>query len=261
MTPQDDVQVMTPPGTRTLATLSETFGGESVASAARRQMVRGLFDRVAPRYDVMNDLMSLGLHRLWKRSAARAAAAAAEALEGPVVDLAGGTGDLARLVSALLPGRSVTNIDASYGMIAAAARRGDSPVGLAVAEAEQLPLANDSIAVVTLGFGLRNMTDPRRALAEMVRVLKPGGTLVLLEFSTPQSWFAPLYTLYSRLVIPTLGALIAGDRRAYRYLVESIERFPDAETMTAELRHSGFSHIELRRLMFGVAALHLARKS
>lgn len=252
---------MTVPDTRSLATLGESFGHEPVAAAARRQLVRDLFDRVAPRYDVMNDLMSLGLHRLWKRSAAAAAAEAAEAVDGPVIDLAGGTGDLARLVAEALPGRPVTNIDASYGMIAAAARRGAGRVGLAVAEAEHLPLADATVAVMTLGFGLRNMTDPRRALAEMVRVLKPGGTLVLLEFSTPRSWFAPLYRLYSRLVIPTLGALVAGDRRAYRYLIESIERFPDAETMTAELQHSGFSRITVRRLMFGVAALHLARKS
>jgi demethylmenaquinone methyltransferase / 2-methoxy-6-polyprenyl-1,4-benzoquinol methylase len=244
-----------------LGALRRSFGNQPVSDGARRVLVRDLFDRIAPRYDVMNDLMSLGLHRLWKRRAAAIAADAAAAVAGPVVDLAGGTGDISRRMSARLPGRLVVNIDASPGMIAVAARRCGSEISLTVAEAERLPLRDDTVAALALGFGLRNMTDPQLALSEAHRVLKPGGSLVLLEFSKPVLWFAPLYNLYSRYVIPLLGTLVAGDRRAYRYLVESIRLFPDAESVVRELHKCGFEPVRVRRLMWGVAALHVAVKS
>jgi len=246
---------------RDLAALGETFGSAVTGPMARRQLVRKLFDRVAPRYDLMNDLMSFGLHRPWKRTAAAAVSEAVVHLTGPVVDLAGGTGDLSKLIAAKLHSHPVINIDASPGMIAVAARRLNGAAALTVAEAERLPLTNRSVAAICLSFGLRNMTDPQQALREAERVLKPGGTLVLLEFSKPYSWFEPVYDIYSRLVIPALGAAIAGDRRAYRYLVESIRRFPDADSMTEELTRAGFGTVTVRRLMFGVAALHVAVKS
>lgn len=246
---------------RDLAALSETFGSAVTGPLARRRLVRQLFDRVAPRYDLMNDLMSFGLHRPWKRTAAAAVSEAVAHLSGPVIDLAGGTGDLSKLIAATLQNHPVINIDASPGMISVAARRLNGVAALTVAEAERLPLADRSVAAICLGFGLRNMTDPQQALREAERVLKPGGTLVLLEFSKPYSWFEPFYDIYSRLVIPALGAAIAGDRRAYRYLVESIRRFPDADSMTEELTKAGFGNVTVRRLMFGVAALHVAVKS
>ena len=247
-------------GQNSLETIARTFGADRVEQPARREMVRGLFDRIAPRYDLMNDLMSFGMHRLWKRVAAREAVSAAQGNSGPLIDLAGGTGDLARRCKAGLPGREVINIDASPGMIAVAARQSGG-IGLVVAEGENLPVADDTVAAVILAFGLRNMTDPRRALREIVRTLKPGGTLTLLEFSTPYAWLAPFYRLYSTLVIPALGTLVAGDRRAYRYLIESIRQFPGVDTMTAELRSAGFSTVTVKRLSFGIAALHIARKS
>lgn len=245
---------------RSLTRLGQTFGSEKVGPSARRRMVRDLFDRVAPRYDLMNDLMSFGLHRLWKRRTAEAAVAAAGQARGPLVDLAGGTGDLGRLIAERLPGRPIVNADASPGMLAVAARRGMPAISLVAAEAEALPFADDMASVVTLGFGLRNMTDPPRAIGETFRILGPGGSLVLLEFSRPAAWFSPLYDLYSRLVIPLLGAMVAGDRGAYRYLVESIGLFPDADSVTAALRQAGFADIRVKRLMFGVAALHIAVK-
>lgn len=247
---------------RNLAAISKTFGNQTVVLRSRRMMVRELFDRIAPRYDLMNDLMSFGMHRLWKRIAATAAARSALRVPGPFIDLAGGTGDLSRRCKARLPGRSVLNVDASPGMIAMAARNaGNMGIAQVVAEAEQLPLPDGSVSGVILAFGLRNMTEPRRALREVFRVLKPGGTLTLLEFSTPRAWLAPFYNIYSQLVIPALGTAVAGDRRAYRYLIESIRQFPGVETMNHELRCAGFSKIAVRRLSFGIAALHLAEKA
>jgi demethylmenaquinone methyltransferase/2-methoxy-6-polyprenyl-1,4-benzoquinol methylase len=239
--------------------LRGTFGVERVGDAARRLLVRELFDRVAPRYDLMNDLMSLGLHRLWKLKTVALAVAAAAA-PGPVIDLAGGTGDLAALLRARLADRLVVNMDASPGMVAQAAERGIDGLGLAVAEAERLPLADQSAALVTLSFGLRNMTDPQGALREVHRVLRPGGALALLEFSRPYAWFAPFYGLYSRFVIPALGALVARDVRAYRYLVESIRLFPGADSISRELESAGFRVARVKRFMLGIAALHVAVK-
>jgi demethylmenaquinone methyltransferase / 2-methoxy-6-polyprenyl-1,4-benzoquinol methylase len=243
-----------------LGALKGTFGEEKVADSARRQLVRDLFDRLAPRYDLMNDLMSMGLHRLWKRRTVAVAAMAARRVNGPVMDLAGGTGDLAQALARQLPGRLVVDIDGSPGMAAEAAKRGDAGFAIGVAVAEHLPLADAALATVSLSFGLRNMTDPQGALREVHRVLKPEGTLILLEFSKPYRWFAPLYDAYSRFVIPTLGAIVARDRRAYRYLIESIRLFPGADSMSEELRRAGFEVAKVRRFMLGVAALHVAVK-
>lgn len=245
---------------QSLDALRETFGEERVAADIRRDRVRALFDRIAPRYDLMNDLMSFGTHRLWKRAVARALGAALPPVSGPVVDLAGGTGDLALLLRRQFPDRRIVVVDASAGMLEVARGRAAGAFETLRAEAESLPFADSSVAAVSLAFGLRNMTDPAAVLAETARVLRPGGLLALLEFSQADRWFAPAYGLHSRLVIPALGALVARDREAYRYLVESIRIFPDASAVSSELETAGLAVLGVRRFMFGVAAFHLARK-
>lgn len=243
-----------------LGALRHTFGAEPVGPEERRARVMEMFDRIAPRYDLMNDLMSFGLHRRWKRAAARAAAEHAPG-EGDIVDLAGGTGDLALAMAKTFPGRRIVVADASAGMLEVARRRGGARFSILQAEAERLPFADSSVAAVTLAFGLRNMADPAKALVEIARVLTPGGVFVLLEFSKTDAWFAPFYALQSRLAIPALGALVARDRGAYRYLVESIRIFPDAAAVGAEIENAGLAVIGVRKFMFGVAALHVARKA
>ncbi|MCP3969157.1 MAG: ubiquinone/menaquinone biosynthesis methyltransferase [Rhodobacteraceae bacterium] len=238
--------------------LRQTFGDRPVTQAERRDEVTALFDRIAPRYDLMNDLMSFGLHRLWKRAMVRLAVKQIRGREGSLIDLAGGTGDIALAVRAAVPAREVIVADASAGMLAEARRRGGDTLGYLQAEGEALPVESASAAGVTLSFGLRNMTDPALALQECARVLAPGSSLILLEFSRPATWFSPFYTLHSRYVIPALGALVARDRSAYGYLVQSIRRFPAAGDIARELEHAGFRVALTRRLMFGVAVLHVA---
>lgn len=243
-----------------LDSLRETFGAERVEQDERRSAVRALFDRIAPRYDLMNDLMSFGLHRLWKRATVRVVLDHLRGMDGPLVDLAGGTGDIAFGVKSADPGREVIVADASAGMLEVARKRGGDSVSYLHAEAENMPLDGSSLAGVTLVFGLRNMTDPARALAETSRILKPSGSLVLLEFSKPAAWFAPFYGLHSRYVIPAIGAMVARDRAAYTYLVESIRLFPAADDVTRALDKAGLETIKTRAFMFGVAVLHVAVK-
>lgn len=238
--------------------LRQTFGDKVVAEADRRGEVNALFDRIAPHYDLMNDLMSFGLHRLWKRAMVRETLKRLAGRDGPLIDLAGGTGDIALAVNAADPTRKVTVADASAGMLDQARRRGGERLSYLHAEAEDMPLETNSAAAITLAFGLRNMTHPRRALEECARILTPGGTLLLLEFSRPAAWFAPFYGIHSRYVIPALGALVARDKGAYSYLVESIRRFPAAGDVTRELEGAGFRVTKMRRYMFGVAVLHVA---
>ena len=231
--------------------LDHTFGDQTVDTDERRERIRRVFQAVAPRYDLMNDLMSGGIHRLWKRTLARRV----RPCTGRVVDLAGGTGDVARLLRA--PGRDVTVIDPSPAMMAAGQARPDS-AGLSwmEGEAEHLPLPDASVDLLTLSFGLRNTTRVAEALTEIRRVLKPGGLYVCLEFSRPQPWLAPFYDLYSRWVIPRLGAAVAGEPEAYRYLIESIRRFPDQNELAGLMRAAGFADVRWENLSFGIACLH-----
>lgn len=243
-----------------LDNLRETFGAQRVDENGRRDAVRSLFNRIAPRYDLMNDLMSFGLHRLWKRTMVGVALKRLDGFDGPMIDLAGGTGDIAFGVRAVDSDRKVIIADASDGMLEIARRRGGDSVDYLLAEAEALPLEDETAAAITLAFGLRNMTDPARALTEAARVLAPGASLVLLEFSKPARWFAPFYGLHSRFVIPAIGAMVARDRGAYTYLVDSISLFPAAGDVTRALEKAGFQTIEQRAFMFGVAVLHVAVK-
>jgi demethylmenaquinone methyltransferase/2-methoxy-6-polyprenyl-1,4-benzoquinol methylase len=239
--------------------LDRSFGREDVASDERRQRIRQVFELVAPRYDLMNDLMSFGIHRLWKRNLARRCAD----VSGRVLDLAGGTGDIARLL--LRADRHVSVCDPSREMMAAGQKVGAGetapPIEWVTGEAEALPFATASIDLLTISFGIRNVTQLDTALREIHRVLKPGGRFVCLEFSRPQWWLAPFYDLYSRLVIPRLGAAVAGQPIAYRYLIESIRRFPDQREFAALLTSTGFTAVRWENLSCGIACLHFGVKS
>jgi len=240
--------------------LRRSFGHSSVTPEARRAEVSALFDRIAPRYDLMNDLMSFGTHRLWKRTVVGRALAHLAPGDAPLLDLAGGTGDLAIALHRACPMRRVIVADPSAGMLAVARERAGDSLEYIQAGGEDLPLPDGSVAMVTLSFGLRNMADPAQGLREVARVLQPGGHLVLLEFSKPDPWFAPFYGLHARHVIPRLGALVARDPGAYTYLVESIERFPARADMTREIATAGLTLIEERAFVFGVARMQIAKK-
>jgi len=244
--------------------MSASFGYRDVDSAAKPELVRGVFDRVARRYDLMNDLMSLGAHRLWKD----AAAARLNPQPGEtIVDCAGGTGDLSRRLARLArsararrggePARIVL-VDFDAAMVRAGrARGGDADIDWVVGDAQRLPLPSASAAAYIIGFGLRNVTDIGAALADARRVLKPGGRFLCLEFS---KLTAPalrrLYDAYSFGVIPRLGERIAGEGEAYRYLVESIRRFPDQAALTKLLSEAGFARVSAVNFAGGVVALH-----
>lgn len=236
--------------------LAQSFGATEVATDERRRLIRRTFQQVAPRYDLMNDLMSMGVHRLWKASfVAQAAPAAGER----AVDLAGGTGDIGLSLAA--HGADVTIVDPSPEMMLAGRNRTTVAVRWVAAEAERLPFPDKSVDLLTVSFGIRNATVVADALAEIHRVLKPGGRFLCLEFSTPQAWLRPFYSLWSRTVIPVLGALVSGRRDAYRYLVESIRRFPDQAEFAGMIGAAGFTDAGWRNLSFGIAAVHSARKS
>ena len=231
--------------------INHSFGREAVNQAQRRERIRMVFTAVARRYDLMNDLMSMGIHRLWKRTLARRV----RDVQGQVVDLAGGTGDVARLL--LGPGRDVTVCDPSLAMMQVGQqRKGGTQLEWLAGEAENLPLADASVDLLTVSFGLRNATHLEKALSEALRVLKPGGSFVCLEFSQPAFWLAPFYNLYSFLVIPRLGAAVAGEPMAYQYLVESIRRFPTQQGFADLMRVAGFADIHWENLSFGIACLH-----
>ena len=237
------------------------FGYEQVDENAKAQRVRGVFDSVASRYDLMNDLMSAGLHRLWKRFAVNTTGVRTGM---KVLDLAGGTGDLARLFASRVgPTGTVILTDINGAMLAHGRDRMVNAGLLMPAvqcDAEKLPFANGHFDCVSIAFGLRNVTHKEVALAEMQRVLKPGGVAAVLEFSHVYAPLAPAYDWYSFNVLPRLGALVAGDAASYRYLAESIRMHPDQETLKGMMEQAGFGKVEVHNLMAGVVALHLAHK-
>ncbi|MCX7232925.1 MAG: bifunctional demethylmenaquinone methyltransferase/2-methoxy-6-polyprenyl-1,4-benzoquinol methylase UbiE [Burkholderiales bacterium] len=238
------------------------FGYKSVDEADKARHVRGVFDSVAPRYDVMNDLMSLGLHRAWKAFTLLVA----DVRDGYVVlDIAGGTGDLALAFSKKVgkTGR-VVHTDINEAMLRSGRNRLlDAGVALptAVCDAEQLPFADNYFHVVSVAFGLRNMTHKDRALAEMHRVLRPGGKLLVLEFSKVVAPLQRAYDWYSFNILPRLGQLVAGDADSYRYLAESIRMHPDQQTLKTMLREGGFAHVDYHNLTGGLVALHVGIKA
>jgi demethylmenaquinone methyltransferase / 2-methoxy-6-polyprenyl-1,4-benzoquinol methylase len=236
------------------------FGFEDVSPEEKTRRVRGVFDSVANKYDVMNDVMSAGLHRLWKRFAVEASGARAGQR---VLDLAGGTGDLARLFSARVGAAgTVVHTDINGAMLAEG-RDKLLDAGLVLptiqCNAEALPFTSRSFDVVSIAFGLRNVTRKELALAEMRRVLKPGGTAVVLEFSRVAAPLAPAYDWYSFSVLPRLGKLIADDEASYRYLAESIRVHPDQETLKQMMQAAGFDSVDYHNLTAGVVAVHVGR--
>lgn len=236
------------------------FGYEAVPLPDKARRVRGVFDSVAGRYDLMNDLMSGGLHRLWKRFAIDQAAIRPG---HAVLDLAGGTGDLALAIARRSgPGGSVVLADINAAMLERGrARLIDAGIAgnLSVVrlDAENLPFRESSFDRVVIGFGLRNVTDKDRALAAMWRVLKPGGKALILEFSKPLDAIRPVYDLYSFRVLPALGRLVAGDQDSYRYLAESIRMHPDQETLLGMMQAAGFERCRYHNLSGGIVALHI----
>lgn len=235
--------------------LSRTFGSQTVSAGERERKIRGVFEAVAGRYDLMNDLMSFGIHRFWKRTLARLCAPSARQL---IVDLAGGTGDVAALVAA--PDRTVVVCDPSLAMMRRGRKRAAGSVIWIGGTGERIPLASSSADAVTISFGIRNVTDMRETLEEILRILKPGGRFLCLEFSRPSAAVRPFYRLFSIAVIPRLGAWIARAPDAYWYLVESIRRFPNQEEMKALLERAGYVNVDYRNLSFGIACIHTGAK-
>jgi demethylmenaquinone methyltransferase/2-methoxy-6-polyprenyl-1,4-benzoquinol methylase len=237
------------------------FGFERVDEQEKAKRVGGVFDSVAARYDLMNDLMSAGLHRLWKAFAVRQA----DVRPGMrVLDIAGGTGDLAmRFARQVGPTGQAWLTDINGAMLREGRNRlldAGLLIPIVQCDAEALPFASDSFDVVTVAFGLRNMTHKDRALAEMRRVLRPGGKVLVLEFSRVWAPLAPVYDAYSFSVLPWLGKKIAGDSDSYRYLAESIRVHPPQEVLAQMMEQAGLESVQWFNLTAGVCALHVGRK-
>lgn len=234
------------------------FGFEDVTPEEKSRRVRGVFDSVARKYDVMNDLMSGGLHRLWKRFAIESA----QLRPGQrVLDLAGGTGDLARLFAKRVgPTGAVVHTDINGAMLTEGRDKLiDAGLMLPTVQcnAEALPFADRTFDVVSIAFGLRNVTHKDRALAEMHRVIRPGGRALVLEFSQVAAPLAPAYDWYSFNVLPRIGSMVAGDAESYRYLAESIRVHPNQDTLKAMMEQAGFDAVEYFNLTAGVVAVHV----
>ncbi|ARN22241.1 bifunctional demethylmenaquinone methyltransferase/2-methoxy-6-polyprenyl-1,4-benzoquinol methylase UbiE [Piscinibacter gummiphilus] len=237
------------------------FGFQTVDEKEKSGRVRGVFDSVASKYDVMNDLMSMGLHRLWKAYTVTVAGLR----EGDrVLDIAGGTGDLSRAFAKKVGARGlVVHTDINEAML----RQGRDRLldeGLVLptmtCDAEALPFPDASFDLVSVAFGLRNMTHKDRALAEMNRVLRPGGKLLVLEFSKVAKPLEKAYDWYSFKVLPRIGQVVAGDAESYRYLAESIRMHPGQQELKAMMKTAGFAHVDVHNLSAGVVALHVGIK-
>ena len=237
-----------------------SFGFEEVAPDEKTRRVRGVFESVAGKYDLMNDLMSAGLHRGWKRFAVETSGVRAGA---QVLDVAGGTADLSRLFADRVgPTGSVVLSDINGAMLREGRDRlvNEGRVVPAVqCDAEALPFSARSFDCVSIAFGLRNVTRKENALAEMRRVLRPGGVAIILEFSQPWAPLRPAYDWYSFNILPRLGKAVAGDDASYRYLAESIRMHPDQQTLKVMMEQAGFEQVDWFNLAAGVVALHRGR--
>jgi len=235
------------------------FGFQTVEEGQKAGLVHGVFSRVASRYDVMNDLMSVGVHRIWKDAMMDWLAPRPGQ---KLLDVAGGTGDIAFRFLRRAPGATATVLDMTESMLIEGQRRAEAEslsdrLTWVVGDAMALPFPAASFDVYTISFGIRNVTRIEDALAEAFRVLRPGGRLMVLEFSQlPVPALQWLYDRYSFNVIPVMGQIVANDRDSYQYLVESIRRFPDQESFAAMIRAAGFGQVKYRNLSMGIAALH-----
>ena len=237
------------------------FGFKTVDETQKAGRVRGVFDSVASKYDVMNDLMSMGLHRAWKAYTV----AVANARPGDrVLDIAGGTGDLARAFDKKVgPSGLVVHTDINEAMLRQGRDRlTDAGVLLptSICDAETLPFPEAAFDIVCVAFGLRNMTHKDKALSEMNRVLRPGGRLLVLEFSKVAQPLEKLYDWYSFKVLPRVGQWVAGDAQSYQYLAESIRMHPPQAELKAMLKVAGFGHVDVHNLSAGIVALHVGIK-
>ena len=240
------------------------FGFETIPTAEKADKVAEVFHSVATKYDLMNDLMSLGVHRLWKRFAINLCQLRPEQT---VLDLAGGTGDLAAKISPLIGDRGhvfladINNDMLTMGRLRLLDRGIFENVTFVQADAEKLPFPDHYFDRIIIGFGLRNVTDQNAALRSMFRVLKPGGLLVVLEFSKPTSpAFEKLYDAYSFHILPKLGKTITKDEHSYRYLAESIRMHPDQDTLKSMMLDAGFENCDYHNLSGGIVALHRGYK-
>lgn len=240
------------------------FGFEKVAFGEKAQKVAEVFHSVANKYDIMNDLMSLGVHRLWKQIAV----GKCQAKPGDyVLDLAGGTGDLslkfAKLVgnTGLVTLSDINSSMLSYGRDKLINNSILKPVNYLLADAQNIPINSNSYNITSIAFGLRNVTDKDKALREMYRVLKPGGRAMILEFSHPENQsFSKLYDLYSFNILPKLGKIVANDDKSYQYLVESIRMHPNQETLKSMMETAGFEDVSFDNLLGGICAIHIGYK-
>jgi demethylmenaquinone methyltransferase / 2-methoxy-6-polyprenyl-1,4-benzoquinol methylase len=235
------------------------FGFQTVPEGEKAGMVHGVFTRVASKYDVMNDLMSGGVHRLWKDAMMDWLAPRPGQR---LLDVAGGTGDVAFRFLKRAPGASAVVLDMTESMLIAGRKRAEADrladhLDWVVGDAMALPFAANSFDAYTISFGIRNVTRIADALAEGYRVLRPGGRLMVLEFSRiPNDLMQKAYDLYSFNVIPVMGQVVTGDRESYQYLVESIRKFPDQDTFAGMIGQAGFGQVKYRNMTMGVAALH-----
>jgi len=235
------------------------FGFQTVDEDQKAGMVHGVFTNVASRYDVMNDVMSVGIHRIWKDAMMDWLAPRAGQ---KLLDVAGGTGDIAFRFLKRAPDAQGTVFDMTESMLIEGQKRAEAErlsekLDWVVGDAMDLPFEDNSFDVYTISFGIRNVTRIPDALSEAFRVLKPGGRLMVLEFSQlPNAGLQKLYDLYSFNVIPRMGQMIANDRDSYQYLVESIRNFPDQDSFAALIRSAGFENVSYRNFSFGIAALH-----